>query len=264
MDINKLITFEEYSKIKHDTPYFYNVSSSDGQKLYYFGERHSRDPLDTEWMQAKNFWLEFLKNTHNQKRIVFVERNKPPLMKTKEEAIFKYGGPGFITFLASQCNIDMHCPEPERAYEINELVKQFLKEEIAYFYFARSINGWNRMKEPKPEFEKYISQLLKKNETESGWSDFDFSIENMKNIHKKLFGNEFNENDLDFFKDVISPVKSETKINEIARLCSNLRNEHIVKEIQKYWNIGYSIYIHYGVGHAVMQKPVIESFILNS
>ena len=258
MDTKRLITFEEYSKIKHDTPYFYALVSGE-QKIYYFGERHSRDPQDTEWQQAKTFWLEFLKDTPNSKRIVFVEGNKSPIMNTLEEAIRKYGGPGFITFLASESNIDIHCPEPERTYEINELAYKFSKEEIAYYYFARSANGWNRMREPKPEFEKYISQSLKKNETESRWSDFDFSLENMKNVHKKLFGNEFDQNNSDFFKDIVSPVKSEAKINKIARSCSNIRNEYMVKEIQKYWGMSYSIYIHYGVGHAVMQEPALRN-----
>jgi hydrogenase maturation factor HypF (carbamoyltransferase family) len=141
------------------------------------------------------------------------------------------------------------------------LAKQFSKEEIAYYYFARSANGWNRMKEPKPEFEKYISQSLKKNETESKWLDFDFSLENMKNIHKKLFGDEFNENNSNFFKDVVSPIKSDSRINEVARSCGNIRNEYMVNEIQKYWSTGYSIYIHYGAGHAAMQKPAIENFV---
>lgn len=262
MDTNKLITFEEYSKIKHDTPYFYTLGSNK-QKIYYFGERHSRDSQDTQWQQAKNFWLEFLENTNGAKRIVFVEGSKPPLMDTEEEAISKYGGPGFITFLASQHKIDTHCPEPERAYEMNELAKQFSKEEITYYYFARSANGWNRMKEPKPVFEKYISQALKKNEIESKWSDFDFSIENMKSVHKKLFGSEFDENNSTFFKDIVSPVRSETKINEIASSCSNIRNEYMVKEIQKYWEAGNSIYIHYGAGHAVMQEPVLRDLANN-
>lgn len=256
MDTDKLITFEEYSKIRHNIPYSYVLGSSE-QKIYYFGERHSRDPQDTQWRQAKKYWLEFLTNTNNLKRIVFVEGNKLPIMNTEGEAIKKYGGPGFITFLASQNNVDIHCPEPERAYEISELEKKFPKEEIAYYYFARSTSGWNKMKGPRPQFEKYISQSFKKNKIESKWPDFDFSFENMKNIHKKIFRDEFNHNNPDFFKNIVSPIKSETKINEIARFCSNVRNIYMINEIQKYWDMGYSIYIHYGVGHAVMQEPTL-------
>ncbi len=34
MDTNKLITFEEYSKIKHDTPYFYALGSGEQNLLF--------------------------------------------------------------------------------------------------------------------------------------------------------------------------------------------------------------------------------------
>jgi hypothetical protein len=260
MNIKKLISFEKYSKIKHEIPYLYTIKSNN-QKLYYFGERHSRDPQDSQWIQAKEFWLEFIKNTANQKRVVFIEGSKPSLRETEEKSIRECGGPGFITFLASQHNVDIYCPEPSKSYETSELLKQFQQEEVAYYYFARSMSGWGRMTEPKPKFEDYITRNLKRNKSEVGWTDFDFSIENMKNIHKNIFEKEFDKNDSDFFKSIVSPIKSETIINKIAKSCSNLRNEYILKEIEKCWNMGNSIYIHYGAGHAVMQEPAIRDLV---
>jgi hypothetical protein len=212
-------------------------------------------------MQAKKFWSEFVKNTDGQKRIVFVESVVHSLKETEEENIQKSGGPGFITFLAAQANIEIYCPEPNRTYEMNKLAENFSKENIAYFYFARSVNGWHRIVDPKPEFDGYIVKYLERDKNMSGWIDFDFSIPNIKKIHKEIFGTEFDQNDSSFFKSIVTPVNKKTISNQIAQSCSDLRNEYIIKEICKYWGMKYSVYIHYGAGHAVMQEPVVRSLI---
>ena len=79
-------------------------------------------------------------------------------------------------------------------------------------------------------------------------------------ISTKTFGDEFNENILIFLK-MLYHHQIDSRINEVARSCGNIRNEYMVNEIQKYWSTGYSIYIHYGAGHAAMQKPAIENFV---
>ncbi len=55
-----LMTQDEYSKIEHETPYFYKIQNTE-QFLYYFGERHSFNSNDTQWAQAKNFGLILLR-----------------------------------------------------------------------------------------------------------------------------------------------------------------------------------------------------------
>ena len=255
-----LMTEEEYSKIKHKTPYVYKIQNR-GQFLYYFGENHSFDPDDSQWVQVKNFWDDFIKNTENQKRIIFVEAGRPLAKKTQDESILEAGGTGLVTFFASQLNIEVYCPEPNRAYEMCELEKQFSREEIEYYYFARIVNQWGRISSPRPKFEEYVSRFLERDKKNSGWSDFDFSYENLKTIHKKLFGTEFDFNDSNFFRELVTPVDLKTVINRVSRASGVIRENYIVNEISKYWDNGYSIFIEYGSSHAVIQEPLLKEIL---
>lgn len=152
LNIMLLMTYEEYKKFKHSTPYAFSIPCGTNI-LYYFGERHSYDPAHEEWVAEKIFWQQFLKATQEHKRIVFVEGGKRPVGESEEKSISTDGGMGFITYLAHQADIDTYCPEPNRSYERQELLRQFSKEESQYYYFARVVGQWNRKQEPKPNFE---------------------------------------------------------------------------------------------------------------
>lgn len=255
-----LMTEDEYSRIKHKTPYVYKIQTGK-QFLYYFGEKHSFNPDDSQWVQVRNFFSDFVKNTENQKRIAFVEAGRPPVKETENGSILEAGGTGLITFLASQLNIEVYCPEPSRVYEIRELEKQFSREEIEYYYFARIVNQWGRIPDPKPKFEEYVSRFLERDEKNSGWNDFDFSYENLKRIHRNMFKAEFNENNSSFFRELVTPVDLKTTINKVSRASGVIRENYIINEISKYWDNGYSIFIEYGSSHAVIQEPLLKEML---
>ncbi len=255
-----LLTHEEYSKTNHKTPYVYKIQNKN-QFLYYFGERHSFDPKNKQWIQVKKFWFDFIKNTVNSKRVAFVEAGNPSSEETEEKAILEAGGTGFISFLSSRSNIEVYCPEPNRTYEMNELKKQYSREEIEYYYFARIVHQWNKIPDPKPKFEEYIIRFLERDKRMSGWNSFDFSFENLKKIHQQFFNIKFDLGDTNFFKNIVTPVELKTVINKVARASGEIRNKYIVNEVSKYWNEGYSIFIEYGASHAVTQEPLLMEML---
>ena len=93
---------------------------------------------------------------------------------------------------------------------------------------------------------------------DSGWEDFDFSIDSMKKIHKKLFGTEFNPEDRAFIGSIVNPIEPDSIINQVSRASSEIRDRNIVQEIKKYMAEGYSVYAEFGASHAVMQEPAIK------
>lgn len=256
-----LLTQDEYSKIKHKIPYIYKIQNKT-QFLFYFGERHSFDPNNKQWIQIKKFWFDFIKKTENQKRVAFIEAGRPSAKETEEKAILEAGGTGLITFLASQSNIKIYCPEPNKTYEMHELEKQFSREEIEYYYFARIVHQWWKIPDPKPIFEEYIIRFLERDRKVSNWDDFDFSFKKLKIIHKQLFNTEFDLNNQDFFKELVAPVELKTVINKVARASGEIRNEYIVKKIQKYWDNKFSIFIEYGASHAVIQELLLKETLI--
>jgi hypothetical protein len=48
--------------------------------------------------------------------------------------------------LAAQENIKVFSPEPDEAYERSELEKEFPRDAIQYYYFARMVLQWGRHK----------------------------------------------------------------------------------------------------------------------
>ncbi len=260
-----LMTYDEYESLdpRPKKPYPFSIQS-DHNALYYFGEGHSYDPYNEQWVEEKIFWQSFLKATEGQKRIVFVEGRKRSVINTEEQAILTDGGMGLATYLAHQEGIDTFCPEPDRTYEKNELIKQFSKEEVQYYYFARVVGQWNRKQEPRPDFEEYINGFLERDKNDSKWTDFDFSLNHMKEVHTVLFERDFDEHDNDFFYNVTNPVKLVTTINKVSRASTEIRDKYIVEQIQKYMNAGYSIFIQFGATHAVMQESLLkELFCIN-
>lgn len=252
-----ILTYEEYSKIRHDTPYTLSLRSGENF-LYYFGERHLFKPIDPQWDKLKTFWNEFLNKTKGQKRIVFTEGGLRPVEESEEQAIIKHGGMGLTTFLAHQEKIGIHSPEPDEKYERSELEKDFPRDIIQYYYFARVVLQWGRKNDPKPDFVEYITRYLNNDKKESAWDAYDFSLDNMRRIHKELFNQEFDEHDTQFFYDVSNPVVTKSEVNKVSASSSIIRDEYIVSEIQKFIHDGYSIFAEYGCSHVVMQEPVLR------
>lgn len=226
--------------------------------LYYFGERHLFKPVDPQWGELEVFWEDFIEKTKNQKRIVFTEGGIRPVEESKEQSIIKHSGMGLVTYLANKENIEVYSPEPDEKYERIELEKVFSRDTIQYYYFARMVLQWGKNNDPKPDFIKYINGYLDNAKKKSDWSDYDFSLDNMKRIHSELFAYSFDENDTDFFYNVSNPVVIRSEINKVSAASTVIRDEYIVGQIDRYINEGYSIFAEYGCSHVVMQEPLLR------
>jgi hypothetical protein len=254
-----LMSYEEYAKIEPKVPYAITIRSEDSY-LYYFGERHSYDPKNPQWEELKKFWDDFLKQTEGQSRIAFIEGGNPPTATNEEEAILKYGGGGLVAYLAKESDIPTFSPEPNETIERAELEKKFSREVIQYYYFARVVHQWG-LQNPKPDFWQYITRYLDGDKRNSGWNDFDFSLDNMRAIHQKLFNNNSDEEDQKFMGDVSNPISQETEVNKVSRASSEIRDLHIIEMIKKYLIEGYSIFSVYGYSHVVMQEPLLREIL---
>ena len=238
------------------SPDFFHMER-DNQHLFYFGARHSDDVNDEQFHALGQCWNKFLRETGAGKRIVLVEGQKVAPRQDEKEAITEDGERGLITFLAAQHNIETFCPEPDMSTERNELLKQFSKEEIEYYYFARAVDRWNRF-HTDVDFETFINPYLERDKRVSGWDDFEFSLNYMRSVHQQLFGNKFNLRDTKFFSSIVNPTLSKTVINKVAQASTEVRDKHIIREIEQLWREGYSIFVVYGKGHIPVQKPMLE------
>ncbi len=245
-------------------PYVFEIKRG-GQNLFYFGANHSRDIRDDQYKKLEEYWRNFLDTTKGNDRIVFVEGALRQVWTDPQTSILKDSEAGFITFLASKEGIEISCPEPDAKSERDFLLTKFSNDEIQYYYFARIIPSWYKLPEPRPTFESHMNMYqmaAKKGVSEESWSGYDFSLDNMKSVHKSLFDQDFDEHDKDFILSVINPMTEKTIINKIARASSRFRDVSIVSNIVEEWQSGRDIFVVFGFAHAVLQEPALKKMLI--
>lgn len=258
------MSYDEYSKIKHETPYFYFFRSKD-QLLYYFGSNHSNDPNHPQFSLLREKWGEFIsKTTKGAKRAFIVEScglsKKEPTMK---ESIVKRGEVGAGIYLAGESRSLLVFGEPEDSEIVNYLLnKKFSKEETLLFFEGIAIKFWhNNKNKMNKSIQEFLSNHTEKYRKLLNWSDLVVSLELIDSIYRKLFNQSLNIDDEKIFSQITTPVILSSRINELSRSQSVYRNEYILDQIEKYWQDDYNIFIIYGAGHAVMQEQAILSLI---
>lgn len=170
--------------------------------------------------------------------------------------IVKNGDAGFASYLAAKEEILIVSPEPDETEEVERLLREFSKEEIEYYYFARVGAQWNNLKE-KPVFEEYIAKFLNEDRDKLGWKDFDFSLKHMIKIHDEKTGHVFDEEKCErCLRDSSNPFYS-----PVSRGSSVIRDENIVREIKKYWDLGDSLFVVYGSAHAIVCERALKELL---
>lgn len=256
MTQSDLMPYAEYSSKEYLAPYTYHLSNGD-QHLYFFGSSHTYDPNDVQILKLEAFWAEFETTTKGLQRKVLVEGGKRVVLNSKKEAIETGGEIQYAEFLASKSGISVESPEPPPAHWFQKLAKKFSRDAVAYYDFARVCYQWNQ-KDVRPAFELYVVDFIESNVKNSGWADYDFSLEHMKKIHHELFRTDFKDDDKEFFYDAINPTTSFSIINEVSRADDEgIRDTYILSEIERCWKSGDSLFIIYGLQHSViLERPL--------
>ncbi|MBI5078179.1 MAG: hypothetical protein HZB11_02310 [Candidatus Yonathbacteria bacterium] len=260
MSQSDLMSYAEYGSKEYPVPYMYHFSSGD-QHLYFFGSSHTYNPNDEQISKLEAFWAEFEAITKGMQRKVLVEGGMRLVLNSKKEAIETGGEIQYTALLAAQSGIPVESPEPPASHWFQILASRFSKDAVAYYDFARICYQWNQ-KNVRPAFESYVSNFLESDTRNSGWSDYDFSLEHMKKIHYELFHTVFKEDDKQFFYDIINPTTSFSVINEVSHADDEgIRDTYIFLEIKRHLEEGKSLFIIYGQQHAVILEAALKKLM---
>lgn len=260
-----LLSNEEHlalpNDIKWKTPYLYSFEH-DGHVLYYFGSKHVMDSKHPQLETLHEKWQDFLSKTQSKKTIVIYEGNVIEKNLTSlDQAIAQHGESGAIVYWANKDRIPCFRPELTIVDETKELLKEFSRQDIFYFYMMRGIVTWQRKIEPK-DFDEFIARNIQRYQKELGWAGFDFSFESaIAKVHKKIFGKEFILEDKDFLLRAQSPSFKESYINKVSEKSCRIRDISILKHIERCWNDGYNIFVVYGANHARIQERAIKDMV---
>ena len=180
---------------------------------------------------------------------------------TRLKSIRAHGGMGLTEFDARAEKLKLRSPEPPENLERKILEKKYSRDEIQYYYFIRVVHQWTRMLRPRMPFEQYIEAYLQADKRKSGWRRYDFSLRHMKRVHEKLFGTAFNEKNTKHSEKASDPYGSLSVVCRVVRDSGPYRDEYIVRKIIAYARKGYSIFVHYGGSHAVVQRPLLKELL---
>lgn len=227
----------------------------DNAVLFYVGVEHSWNPDNPQFIFLKEKFFEFLKIAKNP--LTVVETRGCAMYTTEAEAITQGGEIGFMALLCHTNDVPIICFEPDRGEEMNALLKEFSKDQIEYYYFARTVAQWYRLIE-RPEINNYLTRFLERDKKVSEWADFAFSLEYMKEVHKKLFKNELNFNNAKFFKKIENPTREDNPLKEVARASGKFRDETVVQKILEAWEQKKDLFVIYGRGHTERHLSCIK------
>lgn len=254
------MTYEDYSKTKWKFPYSYIVKK-EGQHVYYFGAMHTFDPTHYQYPMLRDFFNEFLIKTKGQKKVIFIEGGIPSNVRSsEEESIISGCEAQLMDYLGKNNDIAVISPGLLPDIFIQNLLKEYHLDEIAYYFFARTCLQWNRIDTSNRDFDSYINRALEKDMGDFAHKYlYPHSI--MPNFHKQIFNVALDIHDKAFFLSVCDPRNRDTVVGKINAHLSKMRDLVILEEIERYWNLGFNIFITYGGTHAVMQEPAIRSLI---
>lgn len=265
--IDKLMTIDEYSNVKHDKPYIFEVASSDNSKcIFFFGAKHTADPNDPMFSQLKASFKNFkpdlvmVEAAPGPKGLTREEFNEGIVNQAIDEVIKRRGEPGFTIRMAVENNIEWFCPEPDRNDEFQYLLEEgYSQQEIQAWALFRNIPVFNKRRGERTfdEFaQSSITSFLEKTE----WEELNSSIEDIINTGLGMIGEKVDvKNDMEIHK-YINPGEG-NKMQKLSKLSWAYRDRTILENIVAKLDDYNRIFIVYGASHSVVQEPALRYLI---
>lgn len=255
-----LLSWDEYNNKEFEVPYIYSIRT-ENQVLMYFGANHTNLSSHSQYERLDRVWQEFLDHSSEKKVAIGEGKNPRPIKASKEEAITEYGEQGYLRFLAKNAGIEVRYPDPAEPIIWNDLLSKYSKDELFLHDMMQFAHQWKRDNKQIP-FEQYIESYLQYYRTNTNWNGYDFSFSYVKEISPGLIGEEFNVHSQELFYQLTNPSIFKTRFNELGRDIDVYRDTAAVKGILDLWREGFSIFVVFGSGHAVIQERALRQLAI--
>ena len=149
MDMN---AYEEIWET-HRRPYIYSLEASNGGRVCIVGIDHTKDPNNPQIDSIRYYWESF------NPTVALVEGRVGNLFTWLQDPIETLGEGGLVTQLANRKGIPLYSWESKKEEEIQELLQEFTKEEVAMFYTFRpyfSNSRYETYEHPEQALQEYL------------------------------------------------------------------------------------------------------------
>lgn len=261
MAMGEILSYDDYARIEHQgLPHPYILEARRGnQHMLFYGSQHITDPSHPQFADIEDRWSVFIREATTPIALVEGRHDEVPFADTADRAESMSSGESrFTVYLARRDGIPVASPEPPRTLEAETLARQFGHENVVLFYFVRQLEGWLRQGKSQDYLLTEGSNTLQLMKQTLQWDDIDFSLSGMQALHAQVFQKPLDPADKRWLYDLITPATDHHVTNQLARASGDLRDAHILSELEKYWHNGRSLFIVYGSAHAIRMEPALR------
>jgi|GEM_PF-3592854 len=270
-----LIPLEEYDDLSTPSvPTIFSYTSAENQLLMYIGTCHDTNIKNSQYSTLEKQWHIFLEHTKENKHNAIIGELLTGDVshngyQSKTEAITYGADCGYAAWLGEAHNIPVIGAELSHKAVIQQLLKEFDKDEVYYFCFALAADFWTRYKE-KPNLELFIIERVRK------WTnDNTITFRHLTRLHELYTGRPFTTPNKNFFLRLMTltyhtsyferaltyfsiPTSVLNIIYPILRRSHQIRDAHTFGIISDQWKSGKNLFIVYGALHAIALKKQLE------
>ncbi len=236
-----------------------NREGVSAQEFVYIGSEHSYDINHPQFGIIQRYWEHWLYGKDSNNCIALIEGGTFDPPQSLEDAMHENAERGFLAWKAEQENMQFTSPEPDYKQEMRHLLQAFSKEQIFHYYFIRSVVQWHRI-DPRPDFREHF-EFVPRMPERYGIENYELTLEKLVDIHKEITGREFDPEDVYFLRRLGSSYYDKAITNKVSARSMAFRDQHIVGEIEKYWDEGKSIFSVYGFYHVEEQEEQLKQLL---
>lgn len=247
-----IMSYEAYAKVKHARPYVLDIRQGAGEFLY-FGISHTHDPKDKQIMAIRRQWDRI------RPQLVLNEDVPRLALGTLEESVERDGESGAVAFWAKEVGVPNRSLDLTPNQEISELRKRFSEAELKVFYALRSYQELSR-RPRDARGNRSPEQVMDANfarSTALGLSGAPKEVAELDAYWPTLrMPGDWRKAEPSWFDPGLSGAG--TRLNEIARASSEVRDQFMVDRIAEWVGTGKRVLAVMGASHVVMQEQAIR------
>jgi hypothetical protein len=247
-----LLTSEEYGELVdiHPRPYILEIDTQADGALLLYGSEHTQNPNDQQIADIQTHWNDF------QPSVALVESRLGFFVDGFQNPIAEYGEMGWVFSLARKDRVHVYTWEAPRELEIQYVLDEYPKEQVALFYILRPyFSNYRYGKPDNPD--KVAEGYIRERSDYPGIENVITSVEQIDTIWRHDFPNEAN------WRDTSDQFGLPGYLGEIASRSGEVRDEHFVRVIIDLIQKGERVFAIAGSGHAVKLEPALKAAFSN-
>jgi hypothetical protein len=244
-----ILSFAEYTAIRHPTPYLVDIARSES-RLLLFGGRHSSDPADPMFDQLEEAFLKLAP-------AFALHEGTPPHPETdRAVSIRRHGEAGLIRHLAARAGIDTASMDIPLAEEARLLRREVGPREALVFLVVRQLASFNR-KTARMDFDGYFKEFFDCIAPGLGLTAIDWPL--VEAQHLEVLGRPLAARKVTAVET--DPTREELPTQRIARRSNRQRDEYMLGRLLETLARHERVFAAVGVTHAVMLEPALRAAV---